>query len=173
MQVFGRYLNTTSKSCSRTLQPARLLVPRRSTYSRLFHSASASLTSSSYSKPFLSQSVRPTALLPQPIWKNRNKELQISCYSTGLPSDPSQWERIITEVVQELLKDSRVAPSVVDNAIQWASRNGHLDVVRELLKDKRVDPSAKNNSAIREASKNGHLKVVRELLKDKRVDAAI
>ena len=58
------------------------------------------------------------------------------------------------EVVRELLKDSRVDPSVVNNyAIQWASRNGHLEVVRELLKDSRVDPSASNNYVIQCASR--------------------
>ena len=51
--------------------------------------------------------------------------------------------------------------------------NGHSEVVRELLKDSRVDPSAYDNSAIRGASMNGRLEVVRELLKDNRVDPSV
>ena len=55
----------------------------------------------------------------------------------------------IWKLFEELLKDNRVDPSTDDNnAIEWASRSGHLEVVQELLKDNRVDPSANNNEAI-------------------------
>ncbi|MCK4501277.1 ankyrin repeat domain-containing protein, partial [Candidatus Babeliales bacterium] len=68
----------------------------------------------------------------------------------------------------------RVNPSDYNNeAIRYASLNGHLEVVKELLKDKRVNPSDYNNEAIRYASLNGHLEVVKELLKDKRVNSMI
>jgi len=57
-----------------------------------------------------------------------------------------------------------------NDAIKWASENGHHKVVKILLQDKRVDPSADDNCAIKWASDNGHHKVVKLLLQDKRVD---
>jgi len=74
-------------------------------------------------------------------------------------------------VVDRLLKDSRVDPSVQENsAITFAAENGHVAVVDRLLKDGRVDPAAKNNYPFRVAVNNGHIKVVNRLLKDDRVD---
>ena len=55
-------------------------------------------------------------------------------------------------------------------AIRWASYYGHIEVVELLLKDSRVDPSDCNNTAILWASSNGHKEVVELLLKDSRVD---
>ena len=57
-----------------------------------------------------------------------------------------------------------------NEAIQYASQNGHIDIVRLLLKDPRVDPSDLKNYAIQLASQNGHIDVVRLLLDDPRVD---
>src|SRR4051794_26501017 len=36
--------------------------------------------------------------------------------------------------------------NLLNPAIQWASENGHTEVVKNLLADSRVDPSAGNNS---------------------------
>ena len=72
------------------------------------------------------------------------------------------------DVVKKLLP--RVDPSDVNDAIRWASENGHFEVVRLLLSDPRVDPADDNNEAIRLASRNGHFEVVRLLLADPRVD---
>jgi hypothetical protein len=54
-----------------------------------------------------------------------------------------------------------------------ASENGHVAVVRELLRDSRVDPSALQNYAIKQAAYYGRAEVVKELLKDSRVDPSI
>ena len=130
--------------------------------------------------------------LPQPI-----AELVISFVASGSKEDrlhtmlvQKNWLRLArrtfyptktlryasenghSEVVRELLKDSRVDPSADNNyAIQRASKNGHLEVVRELLKDSRVDPSAYDNCAIKVAREKGYRDIVRELLKDSRVDS--
>jgi ankyrin repeat protein len=78
-----------------------------------------------------------------------------------------------TAIVQLLLTDSRVDPSVDENvAIRLASERGHDRVVKLLLADPRVDPGAQNNRAIRVASFNGHDSVVKLLLSDPRVDPA-
>ena len=67
--------------------------------------------------------------------------------------------------------DRNMDPSANDNeAIRFASREGHLEIVERLLKDPRVDPGSSYNWAIREASREGHLEVVERLLKDPRVD---
>ena len=68
-------------------------------------------------------------------------------------------------MVKILLRDPRVDPSDRNNeAIRWASKNGHESVVEILLKDSRVDPSDRYNEAIRVASEKGHLEVVKLLL---------
>jgi len=68
-----------------------------------------------------------------------------------------------------LLSDSRVDPSDNNNeAIKYASENGHSEVVELLLSNSRVDPSDVNNEAIRLTSGNGYLKVVKLLLSDSR-----
>jgi ankyrin repeat protein len=78
-----------------------------------------------------------------------------------------------TAIVQPLLTDSRVDPSVDEIvAIRLASARGHDSVVELLLADPRVDPAAKNNHAIQFASSNGHEGVVKLLLADPRVDPA-
>jgi hypothetical protein len=71
-----------------------------------------------------------------------------------------------------------VEPSIKNNfpsdeknyAIQWASKNGHVEVVKLLLSDECVDPSDDGNYAIQQASENGHVEVVKLLLSDERVD---
>ncbi len=76
-----------------------------------------------------------------------------------------------TQIVQLLLSDHRVDPSVDDNmAICCAARQGHLEIIKMLLADPRVDPSADENDPIRFASYHGHEEIVRVLLKDPRVD---
>ena len=75
-----------------------------------------------------------------------------------------------------LLEDPRVDPSALkNNAIIFASRNGHLAVVDRLLQDPRVDPSESfllygQIHPITAASRYGHLAVVERLLQDPRVD---
>ncbi len=62
-------------------------------------------------------------------------------------------------------------PSAENNdAIRWASKNGHTEVVKLLLADDRVDPSSRDNSAIKLASSNSHSEVVKLLLADGRID---
>jgi ankyrin repeat protein len=74
-------------------------------------------------------------------------------------------------LVQELLQDSTVDPSINDNeAICNASRNGHLDIVLLLLKDMRTDPSANGCEAIIQAASKNHQKTVKVLLQDPRVN---
>src|SRR3972149_5184807 len=66
-----------------------------------------------------------------------------------------------SEVVELLLADPRVDPSVNNNfAIRMASEYGRNKVVALLLVNSRVDPSANDNYAIRRASEYGHNKVV-------------
>ncbi len=72
--------------------------------------------------------------------------------------------------VSSLLR-SGVDPSANDNeAIRWASMDGHTSVVKLLLEDPRVDPSADDNQAIRWASADGYTDIVKLLLEDPRVD---
>ena len=87
--------------------------------------------------------------------------------------------------IQLLSLKIRVNPAADENnAIRWASQNGHLEVVKILLQDPRVDPGifqnwllydkigrgAKDNNPIRVASQMGHLEIVKLLMKDPRVD---
>jgi hypothetical protein len=77
-----------------------------------------------------------------------------------------------TEIVRRMLP--QVDPAVQDNeAIKFASWNGHIEVVRLLLADIRVDPGAEYNQPIMWASFNGHTEVVQELLKHPRVNPAV
>ena len=75
------------------------------------------------------------------------------------------------DVIQTLLQDFRVDPSVDNNyAIRFASRKGHTEVVQLLLQDSRVDPAAYDNNANLYASEYGRTEVVQLLLQDPRVD---
>jgi len=48
-----------------------------------------------------------------------------------------------------LLSNPEINPAVMNNqAIRWASTNGHSEVVKLLLTDPRVDPAAIDNWAI-------------------------
>ncbi len=74
----------------------------------------------------------------------------------------------------KLALERGVDPSINDNfAIEYASKNGHLEIVKLLLQDERVDPSDHNNYAIRLALQNGHTEIVKLLLQDKRVDPSV
>lgn len=55
-------------------------------------------------------------------------------------------------------------------ALCTACQNGHESVVQELINDERVDPSVQDNYAIRVASKKGYTEMVRCLLRDPVVD---
>ncbi|KAJ3328139.1 AP-1 complex subunit beta-1 [Blyttiomyces sp. JEL0837] len=61
--------------------------------------------------------------------------------------------------------------TLVNKALQNASRNGHCEVLRLLLEQPGVDATADNNFAIRMAAANGHSEVLRLLLEQPRVDA--
>lgn len=78
------------------------------------------------------------------------------------------------EVVQRLLQEDRIDPSINNNsAIKRASEYGYPATVAMLLQDSRVDPSVSDNYAIQWAARNGHLEVVNLLLKDRRVDSTV
>jgi hypothetical protein len=77
----------------------------------------------------------------------------------------------LAAVVNLLLQDPRVDPSVRDNeAIIYASKYDNSAVVALLLQDPRVDPSAQNNCAIRWTSIYGYLAIFNMLIHDPRVD---
>ena len=68
------------------------------------------------------------------------------------------------EIVELLLQDIRIDPSILNNqAIRFASENGHLSIVKLLLADSRVDPSDSNDQAIRLASENLVLMLITQL----------
>ena len=75
------------------------------------------------------------------------------------------------DLVQELLRDSRVDPSDdTSYAIKIASIHGHAEIVEALLHHPLVDPSISCNFCIRMAAHNGQFEVVKVLLADGRVD---
>ncbi|KAJ3301751.1 hypothetical protein HDV03_000457 [Kappamyces sp. JEL0829] len=79
-------------------------------------------------------------------------------------------------ILQQLLQDPRVDPTVPDNRtnnntpLKLAVKAGHAAIVRLLLQDPRVDPTFADHYAIRWAAAQGHLRVVKLLLQDSRVD---
>jgi hypothetical protein len=74
------------------------------------------------------------------------------------------------EVAKMLQRDSRVDPSVEDNAmVRWAADRGDFEMVRMLLKDARVNPSAQDQFALRKAIYKDQSEVVKVLLVDARV----
>lgn len=52
-----------------------------------------------------------------------------------------------------------------NEAIVYASQNGHVEVVQLLMSDVRVIPSGSNSETIRLVSQNGHVDVVKLLLR--------
>ncbi|KAI8891775.1 ankyrin repeat-containing domain protein, partial [Globomyces pollinis-pini] len=76
-------------------------------------------------------------------------------------------------IVQLLLKDGRLDPSIGDNvALLVSSEKGYTGMVKLLLGDERVNPSVKDNNAIRLASEHGRTEIVAILLNNRRVDPA-
>ncbi len=75
------------------------------------------------------------------------------------------------EVVERLLQDPRVDPSVDDNdALVSACENGHSEVALRLLQDGRVDPSTDSGKyALELADRNNLVEVVDAFLRDPRV----
>ena len=67
------------------------------------------------------------------------------------------------EVVNRLLEDGADVHAENDLALRWASQHGHLAVVERLLAAG-ADVHAYYDDALRGASENGHLKVVKRLL---------
>ncbi|KAJ3114653.1 hypothetical protein HK100_001588 [Physocladia obscura] len=94
----------------------------------------------------------------------------------------SRWSN--AEVVQRLLKDSRVDPTDMDNealsnSYERSFRGLYLEpkdvnpaVAQILLSDPRVDPSVKNNLCLLNAVSYNHIETVRLLLNDNRVNPA-
>lgn len=72
------------------------------------------------------------------------------------------------DVVEELLRDSRVNP---DRAIQTAAEHGYARIVQLLLGDSRVVGRVDGNLALVKAAEFGHLEVINVLLKDPRINA--
>ena len=78
------------------------------------------------------------------------------------------------DIVDLLLQDPRVKPSVNDNIpIKYASERGFTNIVERLLRDPRVDPSAETQYALKEACKNNHIETVNVLLRHPRVDPSV
>jgi ankyrin repeat protein len=70
------------------------------------------------------------------------------------------------EIVELLLEDSRVDPSIHHNtAVRFASKKGFVGIVRILLNDARVNPSDLDNAALIHAVDSGNIEIVRMLLK--------
>jgi hypothetical protein len=75
-----------------------------------------------------------------------------------------------TEVIELLLKDTRVDPSCASNfSIIVAAQYGYSDTIKLLLKDSRVNPAANCNYPIRHAYNNKHFTSVKILWDDQRV----
>jgi hypothetical protein len=90
-------------------------------------------------------------------------ELLVHCMSSD--------GHISLQFIELMLADKRVDPSALDNdAIRWASANGHHKCVALLLADERVDPTDEDNEAIKAASCYGHHECVALLLADQSVD---
>jgi ankyrin repeat protein len=74
-------------------------------------------------------------------------------------------------VIQLLLNDNRVDPSVFNNyAIRFACETGSVEITRLLLNHPKVDPSVNNNDCLKKAVKKQYVEVVRLLLKHPKVD---
>jgi hypothetical protein len=83
----------------------------------------------------------------------------------------SACDKGYTEIVIELLRDTRVDPSSrEDTPLRRACDKGNYRLAKVLLADDRVRPWSVGNEAIREASRQGSALIVRELLKNKKVD---
>ena len=72
-------------------------------------------------------------------------------------------ELIDIEVIERLINEGADVTAKNNEAVRWASDNGHTDVVT-LLIEHGADVTADNNFAIRWASKNGHTATVKLLL---------
>jgi hypothetical protein len=71
------------------------------------------------------------------------------------------------EIVNLLLKDSRIQPSEHNNkALILASSNGYVDILRLLLADERTNAADAIPDIIGIASNNGHLEVMLFLLQN-------
>ena len=66
--------------------------------------------------------------------------------------------------VKSALEKGANVHAMNDEALKWASRNGHVEVVKILL-DAGADIHAGDDYALRYASKNGHTEVVKILKK--------
>ncbi|KAJ3026497.1 UNVERIFIED_CONTAM: hypothetical protein HDU68_005533 [Siphonaria sp. JEL0065] len=75
------------------------------------------------------------------------------------------------KLLQSLLSSSRV--NSLDGAFHNAVTNGHLECVEVLLLDSRIGPSVNDNAAITAAAVNGHVEIVQLLSLDPRVDPSM
>ena len=74
-------------------------------------------------------------------------------------------------IIQYLLKHSRLDPSALDNvALMTAARANNHNIIKYLLQDPRVNPSDRENQAIKTAIRHGFVNVVHEFIMDERVE---
>jgi hypothetical protein len=84
-------------------------------------------------------------------------------------------EKGLVSLLKLLLQDSRIDPSIDDNAsLRLACENNLVEMVQVLLAaDPRVDPSVDDQFLLRYACEHGLDELVKLLLADKRVDPAV
>jgi hypothetical protein len=68
-----------------------------------------------------------------------------------------------TNVIFSLVELNKLERNELNNALRWASRNGHTETVNLLL-DRGADIHANNDGALRSASYHGHTETVKLLL---------
>ena len=72
-------------------------------------------------------------------------------------------EKITVKVIERLIQEGAGVHACKDEALRWASANGHFEVIKLLLRHG-VDVHAQEDEAFRRASMNGHIKVMKLLL---------
>ena len=89
------------------------------------------------------------------------------------PGKPKKWKadkvilgrkkKITVKVIEELIKEGA---KLSEDAISWASMNGHIEIVKVLLKHN----CPINSNAISWASENGHIEIVKLLEEYKEIN---
>jgi ankyrin repeat protein len=77
------------------------------------------------------------------------------------------------EIAKLLLTDSRIDLSFDNEMIINVSAKGNTEIVELLLKDPRVDPTVNDNEPLKSAVKLGHYDIIKLLLNDPRVNPII
>jgi ankyrin repeat protein len=98
------------------------------------------------------------------LFKNSHVEVPDNALRKALKA------RCANRIVDILIRDNRIDPSVDDNAVfKWAARHGETAIIEFLLKDDRVDPNAENAYALRWSSFYKRTNVVKMLLENPKV----